>query len=425
MAAVLLPRLSWATTTDERQCLAHFQGRIVPNMHGLFRSPLWEDVVTRICHFEPAAYHATVALSALHQEAERYGILAPAQRRTNAWYTFSIEQAVRSFSLLTRRQMSQDPYLYQVIALCCLLFVLHGWLQGEYDTAFTHLRSGQRILQNFHAIVRHHGWSWSSCDSSAMGTLATGFAHLDINCAFFGTQGPAYCVEDNLARQPGQLEESATFSTLYEARYALDSLISDSIRFLTWCWSQDQIDPADKAPRAMQLQRLLRRLDRFAQPFQPFYQQSCAQLQEQTQRGADDICLLHHTIADSTRALVLQCDPAVFHVYQPNFRTYWGQADKVRRRIPARPSVTINTGVIPPLFLVSIGCPDPAIRSLASKALSCWPEQEDAFRSYFSSTLSLEYNKLMKILNFKRTQGPPSGCSVARIPIVGIQAKPK
>ncbi|KAL5337900.1 hypothetical protein BJX70DRAFT_219717 [Aspergillus crustosus] len=137
----------WAITSDERRCYSHFQHHTLPTLSEFFDSPLLQELILQMSLSEPAVYHAVVALSAIHQDQDMYGMLQTGQDLQNEYHRFALDQCGRSFSLLSHRGSSQDPRFREVMLLCCLLFVLMQLLRGQYDEAFQHLQSGLRVLR--------------------------------------------------------------------------------------------------------------------------------------------------------------------------------------------------------------------------------------------------------------------------------------
>ncbi|OJJ95102.1 hypothetical protein ASPACDRAFT_1860472 [Aspergillus aculeatus ATCC 16872] len=97
-------KLQWTTTSDERRCLSFFQHRSVEHLVGFYDSPLWQQVIFRLCYQEPAIYHAVIALGAVNQANEIAGCIPRAGQSTahlqNTWYQFALEQSGRGLQIL-------------------------------------------------------------------------------------------------------------------------------------------------------------------------------------------------------------------------------------------------------------------------------------------------------------------------------------
>ncbi|PYH76653.1 hypothetical protein BO82DRAFT_369140 [Aspergillus uvarum CBS 121591] len=62
------------TSTDEQRCFSIFFHQTAPRMADWFNLEAWQRIVLQISLAEPAAYHAAVALSALHEDVEMRGL---------------------------------------------------------------------------------------------------------------------------------------------------------------------------------------------------------------------------------------------------------------------------------------------------------------------------------------------------------------
>jgi hypothetical protein len=59
-------------------------------------------------------------------------------------------------------------------------------------------------------------------------------------------------------------------------------------------------------------------------------------------------------------------------------------------RHPGLPTVILDTGILPYLYYVAMGCRDDRIRSRAIAALRSWPHHEGSFDSYWLTFITLE-----------------------------------
>ncbi|KAL4863040.1 hypothetical protein BDV12DRAFT_202468 [Aspergillus spectabilis] len=141
-----------------------------------FDSAIWQKLVPQLTRYEPPVYHAMVALSAIHRTSEKDGmqLATPASiQAQDMWHQFAQDQLGRSITLPNRRCASRDPYLRDVILVCCLLFVLAESLRGRYEDAFSHLRVGICILKELQG-------SSNAGRCLVEQSFVSAFAHLDI-----------------------------------------------------------------------------------------------------------------------------------------------------------------------------------------------------------------------------------------------------
>ncbi|KAA8645200.1 Zn(II)2Cys6 transcription factor [Aspergillus tanneri] len=358
-------------TADERRCFAYFQNRTIPAILGFFDSVLWQKLVLQVSQAEPAVYHAVIALSAVHTDAEMKGMtLADEALENNQWKRFALEQSGRSFNLLTQRRNSQDPQLTVVILLCCLLFVVQELLQGQYKNAFKHLRSGLRILKESQIYKQQ------SIDA--------------FNVDNFRIGGPLLCIDKGIEDQAAMF----VISSVQEGRQAFDIIASAVFRFLEKCWSMSDAEIAN-GYSSLDLTRthLLSQASHVEWLFHHFCEDSYARLNLKDQRGADILNLLMDGLSLALETCLLQSDDASHQYYTPRYKNQLSMAESIIGKLPERPSITLDVGVIPALYLVAVGCDDYGVRWQAIQALQAWPHREGSFDSTLLARIAAERMK--------------------------------
>ncbi|RAK97952.1 Zn(II)2Cys6 transcription factor domain-containing protein [Aspergillus ibericus CBS 121593] len=379
----------WAMTSDERRCFSHFQHFTIPSLLELFDSALWRNLVLQISYSEPAVYHAAVALSAIHQDVEQWGMPLPGQTRQNVWQKFALEQSARSYGILSKRNAS-DPRLREIMLLCCLLYSLLELLQGQYERACRHLQGGLRILKE----IKVQKQLADDTESPVEKCLVAAFVQLDIQSTYYGVHGPVLCVDTELGKYQWQLNQPEMFSTLLEARQAIEPLVSGVFRFTSESWPLSAADVArDYDSLLPRQERLLSQLNLYADLFSPFYFGSYAGLSYREQRGADIIYILHRCLTLSVKTCLLAKDPAVLDCYTPEYQEALYLVEALLYKYPERPTFTLDVGILPTLYLISFKCYDVRVRLRAIEALQHWPHREGLFESKWMSFLLLEFIK--------------------------------
>ncbi|KAL2822305.1 hypothetical protein BDW59DRAFT_180875 [Aspergillus cavernicola] len=372
--------LRWAITSDERRCYSHFQIHTIPTLSGFFDSPLWQALILQMSVSEPAVYHAVVALSAVHQDSEMHGMPLPGQDLQNEWNRFALDQCGRSFALLSHRQSSQDPRLREVILLCCLLFVLTQLLRGQYDDAFQHLQSGLRILNETKAHLSERAIEPS---------IVTAFADLEVQSLQFGVCGD-FSPDDELVPETST-NDMETFHSLPDARRALGSLLGPAYRFLVQCagLSEEEILLNYGSLHQTQLQ-LFSQFSGFGYCLESFC--SCSKLNRKEQRGADMIRLVHRSVSLPLKTALLR-DETTLAYYTPEYETLLSMVEEITEMFPERPTVTLDMGILPPLYAAAMWCRDYTVRRRAIAALQSWPHREGSFDSNWVVFTALEQIK--------------------------------
>ncbi|RAK72285.1 Zn(II)2Cys6 transcription factor [Aspergillus fijiensis CBS 313.89] len=388
---------------EERRCFSFFHLRTMPAMVGFFDSALWQQLILQMGHEEPAVYHAIVALSAFHQDSERQGMPLSKEDLGNTWHRFALEQSMRSFSLLHTRRASHDPRLREVTLLCCLVFVLLEWLRGQYDKAFGHLRSGIQMLKEFGVKMTDESRVRGPPVERA---LVAAFAHLDIQSAQFGETSSLVGGSPILEITTSQADRTPAFRNISDAREALDHILERVFKFTnsTEALSHEQL--------AMQYESLYQEQSRrcaevseFARTFDHFRATRYYKLSAKEQRGAD-VIHLHQTAASlHLEICLLESNDPLLNTYTPRFERLLACVGEVTDKFPERPSVCMDMGIIPPLFLVATGCRDYRVRERAIEALRAWPHREGPWDSNLGARIATEIMKIESVAG----SAPPSG----------------
>ncbi|KAL4791924.1 hypothetical protein BDV19DRAFT_401016 [Aspergillus venezuelensis] len=344
----IMAHFRWAITSDERRCYSYFQHFTIPTLSEVFYSPM----------SEPAVYHAVVALGAVHQDSETYGMPLPGQDLQNEWHRFAIEQCGRSFALLGRRNSSQDPRFRNTL------------IRGQYDEAVQHISNGLR-------------------DKLIEPTIITAFAHL-------GSQSLHYGVDEILSlkavtEQQGPPTGGDTFANFHEAQWVLGFLLTGACRFLVRCegLTEEEIANDYVSLHHEQLQ-LLSRMSAFDARFEGYL--STAQLTNKEQRAAE-IMLLNRRSLSMLVQIALIWDKSLIDLYTPEYEAQMSLTEEIMERYPERPTVMLELGILPPLYNAAMWCRDFNVRIRAVKALRAWPHREGLFDSNWLAFLALQRMK--------------------------------
>ncbi|BCS24406.1 Zn(II)2Cys6 transcription factor [Aspergillus puulaauensis] len=368
----------WAITSDERRCYSYFQHHTVPTLLEIFDSPLWQELILRASISEPAVYHAVVSLSAVHQDIEKYGMALPGQDLQNDWHRFALEQCGRSFSLLSQRHLSQDPRFREIMLLCCLLFVITQLLRGRYDEAFQHLLGGLKVLNEARATGRFEG-PLAQCIMAA-------FRSLETQSWEYGFRRDSSMGERD--DQAYSLRDFGDFGSLFEARQVLDSLVRAAFCFSTQCKDLSEEDILSDYGHLHQRQlHLLSQLSRFADRFELFCSRS--KLNRKGQRAADIVRLVCCSLDIPVKTALIR-DDSTLEYYIPEYEKQLTMVEGILDKHPERPSVTLDTSILPPLYYAAMWCPDYSVRCRAIAALQSWPHREGAFDSNWIAFLALQ-----------------------------------
>ncbi|KAL4941932.1 hypothetical protein BDV06DRAFT_212232 [Aspergillus oleicola] len=372
----------WTITSDERRCYSYFQHFTIPTLSEVFYSPLWRELILQMSMSEPAVYHAVVALGAIHQDSETYGMPLPGQDLQNEWHRYAIEQCGRSFALLGRRHSSQDPTFRNIVLLCCLLFVLAQLMRGQYDEAVQHISNGLRIL--------NEAYAQGSQERLIEPCIITAFAHLGTQSLHYGVD-EILNIENVTEQQKSPPRGYDTFVNFHEAQWMLDSALTAACRFLVRCegLTEDEIATNYVSLHDEQLQ-LLSLMSGFNDRFGSFL--ATAKLTPKEQRAAE-IMLLNRRSLSMLVKIALIWDKTLIDHYTPEYEALMSMTEEIMKKYPERPTVMLELGILPPLYNAAMWCRDSNVQIRATKALRAWPHREGLFDSNWLAFLALQRMK--------------------------------
>ncbi|KAL5339855.1 hypothetical protein BJX70DRAFT_140567 [Aspergillus crustosus] len=372
-------RLAWLTTPDERRCFSYFTHISIPSLASLFDFPLWEKLTLRISHADRAVYHAANMLGAVHEDSDQNQMRLSGENLHQPRHRFALEQASRAFAILNRRQASQDPQLREVVLICCLLFVVSDLLLGRYDNAFQHLRSGLKILGETQQQLRIQ--QRLSVDDD----LVRAFQRLDIESSHFG-MGKPFLYADIEPEE--YLDQPAVMRNLSDAHQRVTAQLNIGIPFLAKCWLlSDAGIKADYENLHRTQQRLLSSNYQSKEEIEALYNQDPHRFSYKEQRGLDLLLLqcVGQILAIRT-ALNVGVAPELIPEHVELLEIH----DRVMVKLPERPSITLDYGVIPSLYIVASQCPQYSVRLRAIDALLAWPHCEGLVNSNLAASIALE-----------------------------------
>ncbi|KAL3479807.1 hypothetical protein BJX99DRAFT_244709 [Aspergillus californicus] len=386
------PRLAWFTTTDERRCFSYFMHCSIPSLATFFDSPLWQRVALQMSHVDRAVYHAANVLGALHEDSDQNLMRLSGENLERPRHRLALDQASRAFAILSQRQVSHDPQFEEIVLLCCLLFVISDLLLAQYDSAFRHLRGGLQILGEAQQRRLHGQRHVLPVDSSLVQT----FQRLDIESSHFGSGGP-FLFSGN---EPDDCYEPILYG-LQDVHQEVTRSLNMGIPFLANCW------PLSAAEIEADFEYLYRK----QQSYLSF--NSRLQLQIQTLSTTS-----YHKFTYSERRKLdlslLQCqgqllalrtcliDGPVPAYLTPEYEALLVASEAIMAKFSERPTVTLDYGIVPGLYVVASRCPDYSIRLRAIDAMLSWPHCEAIVNSNVTASMALQILKTELQVNDQR-----------------------
>jgi hypothetical protein len=366
-------------------------------MNGFFDSCLWKDLILPMSHSERAVIHAVVALATLHEDLQLRGAPLSRENLANRRQKFAIGQYGRSLAALNERRYSQDPKLRDIILTCCLLFVAIDVLRGQYDPALLHLKNGLAIVeeerQHFHegsGVVR----------SAAEKTLLAIITRLETQSVFFG---PPPGTDSTLSFLHERLG-GTYFRAVQEVQVASDRILANSVRFFA---AVSRFPVEDRVARlhpglSDAQSKLIAQYREFRQQLDMSMTHCLHPTSLKEQRGLDLIVLHHISFSILVETLLCGEDQSIYNDYSSSFQQMLALSNKISQSFQdesnsgTRPTLLLDMGIIPSLFLICWKCRDFDLRHQALNVLEEWPHREGIWDSRLFSIFARQVIQLEK-----------------------------
>ncbi|KAG9248198.1 hypothetical protein BJ878DRAFT_77548 [Calycina marina] len=206
----------------EQRFLQFFVSVTAPALFRDFSKDFWMRTVPAASNTEPCVRHVVIAVGALHQRFVSIQQF-PFIDEDTSFESFAFQQYYIAIGLL-QKLMSTQTHQMDITLLCCILFTYFDCLSGNHDGAIIHLKSGLRILDNTAvSLVRAAiGLEWEKVFAPlllALGVQAATF----VNPEYRKYRESLW----NMMEQARLIPIPQTFSSLDEARHALETLTTD------------------------------------------------------------------------------------------------------------------------------------------------------------------------------------------------------
>jgi hypothetical protein len=311
-----------------------------------------------------------MALGSLHQKACEEGMAVPSQDIANKRLHFALLQCNKSVHLLRKLMCAADTRQEREICLiACVLLICFEILRGHYGTAMVHLGSGRKVLAEYlfgMADCHDNLILEGSHGNTTEDNLTQVFARLDIQGAHFGTISPQFKLSTSALHDTLQIP--AFFADLQEARTYLDILMNNIVRFLT-------IEPEKRlAPLPQTVQHrdlLLDRLTEWSHALSPFKARTNPKSSQMLSLLTLHRLHLHLTLSTCFLASTTE---VAYDAHHLEFQLLLDSASACLSH--PLPSISLDIGVIQPLYYTAIRCRDPQTRRRALALLWATPHRE-------------------------------------------------
>lgn len=123
-----------------------FCQRTLPQLTGFFGDDLWDYLILRASHYEPAIRHAVIALGSLHERFINHNGMV--SKSTPEFYhnNFALQEYTAAIKSLVLSIASQKQQPLDLCIIVCIIFACFESMQGCYGQAIAHIDSGSKIL---------------------------------------------------------------------------------------------------------------------------------------------------------------------------------------------------------------------------------------------------------------------------------------
>lgn len=335
----------------------------------------WTRTVMSACHNEPAILHAALAVAGAHKgycdrqsgKPEMGGINSVLATSTYVHY----EKALR---YLNRRIAVQSPEQPEIVLIVCLVLLTFDMIEGRYGEALFHLTHGRRIVKD----LNNNGiddiqvpLSLPPVTSSTMDEINYAFALMDLQSVNFGSLQPHFklVTESNLDNN-SSMKIPSVFADFDDAwRYIL-LLLNKCYRLFASIGAlgsrKYQLSTHDLGFRSQQ-SGLLAEVEKWNDAFGRSSFRTLSSGQSSLESKSTLLKLHHLTLDICTRACLVLGNEMIYDTMIPEFSTLVGLCEDL---LPSLPPISIETGIIQPLFLAGGLCRHPIIRRRLLRLLS-------------------------------------------------------
>ncbi|KAB5572157.1 hypothetical protein GE09DRAFT_1098517 [Coniochaeta sp. 2T2.1] len=373
--------LAGPQSPDDVACFDFFRHRTAPMTGSFFPSDFWSGKLLQVAHARPAVWHAAVALGALHRRWELG--FSPAKERAggngvaaSVFYEKATESYRKSMALAKE---IDDPLALLVLSLGLMAVtnILGKWVDNR-----VHGAAGLKLLGE---IKRERAGYRGRCRfGSEMETVAESFTRMDLqNLTFSESQAPypdlAADTNEGIRADADTFEDwlapGDTFASLNQAGFHLFALIR---RFLLFAGIEENMTPEEYSmtENSIRLQSLL-------------WEQIMAEYLATRSSPRDGPGLLTLKLYHAFLCIFLRVDitgpETNWDRCLPHFERMIAIASAIlirNRTAHAGPAfVSLEPGIIIPLYVTATRCRHPVLRRRALELLRTANSQEGRWHS--------------------------------------------
>jgi hypothetical protein len=369
---------------EERRAFHFFRTNSIMAFQEYFDSEFWSRLILQASHTEPTIRHAVIALGSLHETTQNKDSAVLKSGKANN--KFALQQCNKAITSLNNELSLKGQRSIQVLLMSCVLFVCFETLQGNYESALTHMESGVRMYRNWQAENNKPERYVYGRSQSVDTEIAQIFSRLNLQVLMF--PDTHLIGKDFYDTSTNTLMESPpnSFSCLKQAKDRLDNCMSYIFQKLIAAYfsRQDLVNETQKRSPEFQSCRAL--LSQWSVLFSSFMRDCGTSLGPADQQKARVLGIQYRaaTILFDTG---MSPQETAFDAFNSEFESIVTLAsslvdDNTGLGVSRKPGhFAFDMALVAPLYLTATRCRDPLIRRRALAILSATSRQECIWNS--------------------------------------------
>ncbi|RFU28897.1 hypothetical protein B7463_g7451, partial [Scytalidium lignicola] len=372
------PSVDVQGSVEERRSFHYLCSRNLSDMSGNFEPSFWDHIALQLSHRYPTILRALTALGAFYEEYERgrLDLISSTSDIRVSCKEYALQQYNKAVKGLLKYIASEesDP---RVVLTSCLIFVWIELLQNNLNSGFQHLNSGLKILRDLQ--LSRLGGKVRTRDRDTediLGSLNRSFIRLRIQAAVHGSAERDFTTSTT---QELEILESIppSFANIIECRNVLDKELNAIFGYIRRIREIEYYSSVDMLMFTNMQRSHLERLQQW-QTASKALVTALELKKDQSQTSRILYLQLYYTFVNIIWKTMFAGSEMVFDAYTADFETMITIASSLinSRKVSIQPILSLDMGIIPPLFFLCLKCRVLRIRNQALALLKRAPEQE-------------------------------------------------
>ena len=380
---------------EERRAFDFFRKNSAADFPGFFESNFWGQLVLQASHAEPSIKHALIALGSLHETVQQKEWTH--LKGGKAYDSFALQQCNRAIGHLNQHIGSNGQHSKEMLLMACAIFICLESLQGNYESALSHMQGGLQIFRDWQADTTKlrlpEAASSAQHHQNVDNEIVQMFSRLNVQTLLF--PDTHLFSMDFVKRDVQPITDSVpgAFTTLKEARDCLDKCISYKLQASAATYFNRQASENESGADQPQDPLNERLLPQWLVAFHAFVKKAGPSLSPKDSQGAM-LLEIQYKCTKILLSVGLPPREAAFDAFGALFESIISLATSVIHKSGScgtsecKGQFSFETGLVPPLYFTATRCRDPWIRRQALSLLSSTPRQECIWNSEMLSKIA-------------------------------------